>query len=406
MLKTPHRLAVTVHGERDDASAPGSRTRLLVALSLGWAALQAGRFLLPPLLPSIQADLGLSGAAVGLALTGFGLVYAAVQYPAGAASDRLTRASLILPGFVVLLAAVALLGLSVHPLLFLVAVLLLGVGKGLYASPSRALVGDRYAEDRGRALGIYSAGTDLGGLAAAGLAVVVLATATWRLAFLPVFVVLALTAVLYVAWNRESLGLERVPLSPGRTAGRVLATREQRSYLVAFSLFYFAVGGVTNFYPTLLVRARGVDPGLASASFALIFLVGLVVKPSAGAASDRFPRLAVAMAGLLLATGGLALVLVGPGLPAVAVGTVLTALGYKIQFPIADAVVIEAAPDAETGGDLGAARGAFLAANALGPGVVGLVAEAGGYPLAFWLMAGALLAAAVVLGAESRQSGR
>lgn len=390
---------------RTALSRPGYRTRLLVALSLGWAALQAGRFLLPPLLPRIQADLALSPAVVGGALTGFGLVYAVVQYPAGAASDRLSRASLLLPAFVVLLAAVGLFGLSTAPLVFLVTILLLGVGKGLYASPSRALLGDLYADHRGVALGIYSAGTDLGGLAAAGLAVVVLATPGWRVAFLPVLVVLAVVATLFLVWNREPYGLEGVPLAPAATAGRVLATQAQRERLLAFSLFYFAVGGVTNFYPTLLVTARGVPEGIASASFALIFLVGLFVKPGAGAASDRLPRLLVAVGGLLLAAGGLALVLVGPTLAWVAVGTVLTALGYKVQFPIADALVIEAAPTGDVGGDLGAARGAFLFAGALGPGAVGLVAQAAGYTLAFWLMVASLAASATLLAVQYRREG-
>jgi predicted MFS family arabinose efflux permease len=386
-------------------SRPAYRTRLLVALSLGWAALQAGRFLVPPLLPRIQADLVLSPALVGGALTGFGLVYAVVQYPAGAASDRLSRASLLLPAFLVLLGSFALFGISTTAWLFLAAILLLGVGKGLYASPSRALLGDLYAEHRGTALGVYSAGTDLGGLAAAGIAVVVLATPGWRAAFLPVVAVLAVITVLYVVWNREGYGLEAVPLAPTATAGRVLATRGQRERLLAFSLFYFAVGGVTNFYPTLLVEARGLSEGLASASFALIFLVGLFVKPGAGAASDRLPRLLVAIGGLLLGAIGLAVVLVGPGLLGVAVGTVLTALGYKIQFPIADALVIEAAPAGDVGGDLGAARGAFLAANAAGPGVVGLIAEVAGYALAFWVMAASLVASAGLLALQYRREG-
>lgn len=389
---------------RELLSSPSYRTRLLASLSLGWATLQTARFLLPPLLPRIQADLGLSAGAVGVALTGFGLVYAVVQYPAGVASDRLSRPSVLLPGFLVLLAAIALLGLSVAPAVFVVAVLLLGVGKGLYASPSRALVSEWYADRRGRALGIYSAGTDLGGIAGAALAVVVLATPGWRLAFLPVLVVLALVTVLYAAWNREPYRFGRVPIAVGATAGRVLATTEQRERLVAFSLFYFAVGGIANFYPTLLVTVRGLPEGLASASFALLFLVGLVVKPSAGAASDRFPRLLVSVVGLLVAAGGLALVLVGPGLAGLAAGTVLMALGYKVQFPIADAVVLEAAPEDDVGGDLGAARGAFLGANALGPGVVGLLAEVSGYALAFWLLAATFVASAVLLGRQYLRS--
>lgn len=388
----------------DDAEQfAGYRTRMLVSLSLGWAALQCGRFALSPLLPRIQATLGLTSAAVGLALTLFGLVYAVVQYPAGVASDRLSRASLLVPGFLVIVLAFLVLAGSVTPWLFVLAVVLLGVGKGLYASPSRAMLGDLYGANRGRALGIYSAGTDLGGLVAAGLAVAVLATTTWRATYVPIVVVLALVAGLYGLWNRESIARDRVQLDPRSTVDRVLATRAQREQVVAFSLFFFVVGGVTNFYPTFLVTARGVSESVAGLSFALIFVVGLVVKPGAGVVSDRFPRLLVSVAGLLLAAVGLTLVIVGPGLGSVAVGTVLTALGYKTQFPIADAVIIEAAPATEIGGDLGAARAAFLGANALGPGVVGVVAFLTTWGHAFALLAVGYVGAAILLAAQYRR---
>ena len=375
---------------------------MLVVLALGWATLQGGRFLLPPLLPRITETLGFSPGGIGLALTGFGLVYALVQYPSGTYSDMLSRATLIVPGFLVLLAGFALIGLSVTAGVFVVGVVVLGVGKGLFASPSRALLGDLFTARRGRALGIYSAGTDLGGLLASGLAVVVLATATWRLAFVPVVAALALVTLLFVYWNDEPYRLARVDLAPGETAGRIVATREQRELVVAFAIFYFFVGGLTNFFPTLLVEAGFSEPA-AGASFALVFAVGLLAKPTAGEVSDRFPRLLVGSVGLLVAIAGLAIVLVAPTLPVVAVGTVLVAAGYKTQFPIADAVVMEAAPSENVGGDLGAARAVFIGASALGPGFVGLVAQVASFRLAFWLLAASLLASAGLLARQYRR---
>lgn len=369
---------------------------MLVVLALGWATLQCGRFLLPPLLPRIRASLGLSSASAGLALTAFGVVYAVVQYPSGAYSDTLSRATLILPGFLVLLAGFAVLGVGVVAPAFLAGVVLLGVGKGLFASPSRALLADLFSGTRGRALGLYSSGTDLGGLLAAGLAVAALAT-TWRAAFVPVVAALLLVAALFVLWNREPYAVGWIALSPGATARRIAATPTQREALVAYAIFYFVVGGLVNFFPTLLVESGGFSEGLASGAFALLFAVGLVTKPTAGEVSDRFPRLAVSVASLLLAAAGFAVVLLAESLPVVAAGTVLTAIGYKTQFPIADAVVMEAAPEGNVGGDLGAARGVFLLANALGPGFVGVVAEFADYDLAFWLLAGLLVVSALVL---------
>jgi MFS family permease len=377
---------------------------MLLVLVLGWAALQAARFLLPPLLPRITETLGFSPGAIGLALTAFGLVYALVQYPSGTYSDVLSRATLLLPGLLVLLAGVAVVALAVAPWVFVAGLVVLGVGKGLYASPSRALVSDLFDARRGRALGIYAAGTDIGALVASGLAVATLAVGVgWRVAFVPVLVALALVTLLFVVWNREPYELRRVGLAPREAAGRIAATRDQRELVAVFSVFYFIVGGLTNFFPTLLVEA-GLSEAAAGASFALLFAVGLVAKPTAGELSDRFSRLLVGSAAFALAAGGLAAVLVAPSLPVVAAGTVLVAAGYKTQFPIADAVVMEAAPEGSVGADIGAARAVFLGASALGPGVVGLVAELATFAAAFWLLVAAFLGCAAVLARQYRRS--
>jgi MFS family permease len=369
---------------------------MLVVLSLGWAVLQGGRFLLSPLLPRITETLSLSDAGAGIALTAFGLVYAVTQFPSGTYSDKLSRATIILPAFLVLVASFVFIGVPGGVALFVFGLLLLGLGKGLYASPTRAMVGDLFSQNRGRALGIYAAGTDAGGLLAAGIAAYVLATTTWRWAFLPIVVVLALVTLLFVLWNTEPYTVERVPLGAEETLDRIVATQAQRERLAAYALFYFAVGGLINFYPSLLVDS-GFSETLASGAFALIFVVGVVVKPVAGDVSDRYPRLLVSAVGLLLAAIGFAVIVLAGSLPLVALGTVLAAIGYKTQFPIADAVVIEAAPAENVAGDLGAARGIFLGANALGPGFVGLVADLASFALAFWGLAVALLLSAVIL---------
>jgi MFS family permease len=84
-------------------------------------------------------------------------------------------------------------------------------------------------------------------------------------------------------------------------------------------------------------------------------------------------------------------------------GTVLLALGYKTQFPIVDALIIEAAPAERSGGDLGAARGLLLAAMAVGPAFVGVLADLGSYDLAFATMAAVLLGASAVLARQYRR---
>jgi MFS family permease len=392
---------------------------MLLSLSLAWAILQLGRFLLPPLLPAIIDDLAITKVTAGIALGALQGVYALTQYPSGRLSDRFTRASLIAPGLLALTLAFLAVASAVSYLFFLVAAVGIGVGKGLYTVPSRALLSDLFVERRGQALGLYAAGTDVGGILASLVALVVTggAVATllpadlgtlspgldWRAPFAPIAVALAVVTLLYLLWNREAYRLGRTEIGLVATVRRIGTTPAQREALVAFSLFYFVVGAWINFLPTFLAEAKGLEESLAAALFAVVFLVGIWAKPLAGMLSDRISRRLVAVVTLLFAVCSLVGVVVVDSLVGIVVAIGLFALGYKAQFPIADAILLDAAPDGNVGGDLGAARAVFLGVGALGPVYMGTVATAAGYPVAFAGLGGCLLVAAGLLARGARR---
>lgn len=387
--------------------------RMLVSLAVAWAVLQTGRFLLSPLLPHLIASLEVTKATAGIALGGFQGVYALTQYPSGRLSDQLTRATLVLPGFLVLVVAFLVVGAATTYLLFLAGALLLGVGKGLFAIPSRALLSDLFVERRGRALGVYTAGTDVGGIAASGIAFLVvgggaalvphagasalLEVADWRAPFLPVATVLALAGLLYAVWNRESLRIGCPAVAVGATVQRLATTREQRETLVAYALFYFMVGAWINFLPTYLAEGKRLASPLPELLFGVVFVVGVVAKPLAGTLSDRAPRRSVAVGGFAVAILALVGVVVARSVPVLVATIALFAAGYKAQFPVVDALLLDAAPDENVGGDLGAARALFLGVGALGPVYMGVVSTALGYPVAFAGLVACLLASTGIL---------
>ena len=417
--------AVTSEESAVDSDATAERLlsgytgRMLLAVSLAWAVLQAGRFLLSPLLPAIIADLGITEATAGIVLALFQGVYAVTQYPSGEYSDRWSRATLIVPGLATLVVGFVLFGLAGGLAAFVLAAVVTGFGKALFAIPSRALLSDLFVERRGRALGIYAAGTDIGGLVAAGLGVLVLSGAVWTLPalsvggltfpsvsagfpswhtpFLPVAVVLGGLLLLYAVWTRDDYVVGTWSLDAVGTVRRLVATPRQRRTLLAFGLFYLMVGGFINFLPTYLAQAKGFSAALASGAFALVFVVGAVTKPVAGGLSDRFSRESIAVAGLLLASAALAGLVVADSRLVILGGIVAMAVGYKTEFPLADGVILDNAPDGDLGADLGAARALFLVANAIGPAYVGVVATYLNYTVAFGGLVGCLLLAAGLL---------
>lgn len=394
------------------ADAPASRTsvptgggyagRILVVTALAWATLQLGRFVIPPLLPEIRADLELTLAQTGIVLTLLQGVYAVVQYPSGRFSDAWGRATLIVPGLAVLALSFLLVGGAVVYPMLLVGAAVLGLGKGLYAIPARALLSDLFVARRGRALGLFSAGTDLGGVLASVVAIVVIGGVGWRAPFVPVALILAGLGVLYVCWNREPYAMGDTTLALRATARRLLGTPRQRWTLAAYALFFFMVNGVINFLPAYLRAVKGFSPTLASGAFAMLFVLGMGVKPAAGALSDRVPRRLVSTAGLLVGAAALGGVIVATSLIGLLVATAVFAVGYKAQFPVIDALLLDAAPDRNVGGDLGAARALFLGVGSLGPTYVGVVADTAGYAVAFVGLAVALVVAAAVIAWQGR----
>ncbi|KAB1198958.1 MULTISPECIES: MFS transporter [Haloferax] len=370
---------------------------MLLSVSLAWAVLQTGRFVLSPLLPAIIEDLQITEATAGVALAVLQGVYAITQYPGGEYSDRWTRATLIVPGLALLVVGFATFGIAGGLVGFLVAAVVTGVGKGFFAIPSRALLSDLFVERRGRALGVYAAGTDLGGLLASGLAVLALTYGTWRTPFLPIAAVLGVLTVLFAVRSTEGYTVGPATLDVSGTLRRVLASPAQRRTIVAFGLFYFMVGGFITFFPTYLIQAKGFDEQLASATFAIVFLVGITIKPVSGSLSDRFRRESIAIVGLLVAAGSLAVLSFVDGRAFIFLAVVGLALGYKMEFPLADAIIFDNAPEEDRGADLGAARAFFLGANAIGPAYVGVVATYLSYVAAFAGLVVALVVAAGLL---------
>ncbi|MEZ3117190.1 MFS transporter [Halobaculum sp. MBLA0147] len=391
----------------------GYTGRLLASLSLAWATLQVGRFLLSPLLPAIIADLRVSTATAGLALGALQLLYAVTQFPSGRLSDAFSRPPPIVAGLVAICCSFLLFSVATSVVGFVAAALVLGLGKGLFAVPSRAQLSDVFVEKRGQALGVYAAGTDAGGLTASVVGVVVTSGAvagvtafteppSWRAPFLPLAGLVGLTAVGYVVWNEAPYRVGWPEFGFRATVRRLLTTRAQREALTAFALFFFVVGAWVGFLPTYLATAKGFSEATAAGVFAVVFVVGFAVKPVSGRLADQFPRRAVAVGGLVLSVGALGAVIVLEGLGAVVAAVAVYAVGYKSVFPVVDALLLDAAPDANVGGDLGAARAVFLGVGAFGPVYLGWMADTAGYRVGFLGLAACLLVAAGLLARDLR----
>jgi MFS family permease len=336
-------------------------------------------------------DLVITEFQSGLAFTLLWGLYALCQYPSGRLSDNLTRKSLLVAGLSLVVAGFAVLASAPDYPLFLVGAAIVGTGAGLYPTPARALVSDLFVERRGQAFGLHTASGDVGGAAAAGLAVAALAVAGWRSAYAPVLAVLAGVALALHVWGREAYDrpeASRAAVVAGladarQTARRLWGNPRLRWLLLAYALYAFTWQSAAGFLPTFLRVSKGFPAGLASGGFAALFLVGAAVKPLAGSLGDRFPRAVVAAGALVVAAAALAGLLAASGTLLVGLAVVVFAGGLMAYPPVMQALLMDTFPDGSMGGDLGATRTVYIGLGSLGPSYVGFVAGRVSYAAAF-----------------------
>jgi MFS family permease len=288
--------------------------------------------------------------------------------------------------------------------MLLVGVGVVGLGAGLYPTATRALISDLFVDRRGQAFGLHTAAGDLGNAAAAGLAVIAVAVATWQAAFLPVVALLGGTLIGIHVWSHEEYVLEAASLDIRATGRRLFGNVRLRWLLLAYMLFAFTWQSTTGFLPTFLQFEKGFSVELASSGFALLFLVGTLIKPVSGLLGDWFGRTTIAVSSLVLGVGGLGVVLVAESTLMIFGGIGIFAAGLMAFPPVMQAFLMDLFPDATMGGDLGAMRTVSIGFGSLGPTYVGYVAELDSYTMAFvGLSVCMLVSAGIVAGYERRK---
>lgn len=217
----------------------------------------------PPALPSLRADLGLTLVESGLIQTMMYLVGGTFGMFGGALADRFGPKRVALIGLGMMTAGGLLGALAGNYALLLVSRFLEGLGFILFAVAALPLlVAVTLPRDRATALSIWSCYMPTGGTAALLVAPVALATLGWRSLWLGLAAYAALCAALLVRY---------VPAPPfGGNVGSLglLAGSLTRPGILALCLVFICYTGqwtsLMTWLPTFVVEERGAGPLAAS----------------------------------------------------------------------------------------------------------------------------------------------
>jgi MFS family permease len=271
----------------------------------------ADRYVLPAVLPKIQADLGLTPLQEGLLGSSFLFVYAIATLPLGVWADRSIRKNIVALCVGIWSVATVLAGFTVNFLQLFSVRSVLGIGEAGYAPASLSLLGDFFSkEKRGRILSYWSAGTLLGAAIGFTLGGLVADAFGWRYAFFIVGIPGLIAA--FLAWRmlepkrgafENAEGGEHEDEAKGAQAhggigkdfrGSLKKLRHIPTYwtLVAALVFsFFTIGGTSFWLPTYFVDSFHLSVGRAGLiSGAVLVGSGLIGTVAGGWLADFVQR--------------------------------------------------------------------------------------------------------------------
>ena len=383
---------------------------ILSVCTLGFMQTHIHRVGFAPLIPTFVADLQLTYAAAGAIMTAYFWTYTAVQVPIGLLVDRWGARRVMVAFMAVLVLGAALFPLSRTYTQSLLARALVGLGAAAVWVPSLRLITEWFrAEERGRVIGILSAGGALGGTSALLLIPLLADRWGWRWGYAATLVPVLLTLALFALFVRGGDGPSGAAPGGGLLAlRRVLGTGVIWWFNVSVLLFYGAYFSMVTWLPTFLVNALRVTPAQAGFVTSLLTAGTIVSWPLAGLITDRIGRRkwVYLFSQLMSVVVSLVFALAGPHLSFAGAAGVALAAGVLFGGMITPFVmVVELFPRELAGTASGIVNTFCFLGSLIIPVLLGRVVDVtGSFPAAF-LVAAAVQALAFVTACFTRDTG-
>ena len=375
------------------------------------AGLAAGAHLtkVPPALPALREELGLTLVESGFIATMFNVMGMTVGMLAGVLCDRFGHKRLALAGMAVMVAG-GLLGAAAPGFgALLLSRFLEGIGFIVFvvSAPALLTAAVERPRDRSRALGLWSSYMPTGGTIALLAAPVLIAAWGWRGLWTGIAVATALAALVF--WRAVAVA----PYGGVSSLRLVVESLAQKGNLVLAALFALYVAQWTSvmiWLPTFLVDEHGVSTRAAALATALMVLVNAPGNIAGGWLLSRGVRRASLIVGASLIAAACELAMLTDALPpALRYGAVLV---FSLCIGVIPASIFAGLPvHARTPQHIGTGNGivnqASQAGQFFGPLLLAWLASTlGGWHATLWAMlafaAGAALCGVLVGAIENR----
>lgn len=379
-------------GLTSNATSSGARlyTPAFIALCLAEFAYFTAQGLEIPLAPLFAAGpLGADKAGVGITVGALSLTALVLRPTAGRWADARGRRPLLIGGALLYGLATAAHALAPNLVVMIGLRLLLGVADAFFFVAGFAVLADLAPRARmGEALSINSLSLYLGIAIGPIVGQTLLGVGGFTLAWLGAAGIVGLAVLLAI----------RIPeTAPERPADAPPVALIHRAALLPGSLLLAGISAMAGFFAFVAIHAESIgvtDWSLVLLQFGLIVVVTRLIFARL---PDRMPPYRLGAGALALTATGIATVALIPTPVGLFVGAGILAAGVAFTTPAFFAAVMTRVEPHERGAAMGTMTIAIDLAFGGGPMLFGLVAAAGGIPVAF--IAGSGVAAAGAIGA-------
>jgi predicted MFS family arabinose efflux permease len=368
----------------DERAVYSQSMRILALISSGHALSNFYALCLPPLIPFLKADFGVSYAALGLVLSIRSFSAGILQVPVGILVDAAGAKRVLLGGLLLMTVGFGIFGAAPSYAWLIFGAVLLGFGMStLRPSNYKILNASIPPAWMGRAYGVNMFSAHAGRAVAPAITIALTALWSWRLAVAAITVTgLVIVAGLVSQWRivRD----DTLPVRDGKETRileelRLLASRTIALFFVFYLLSALATNGLHSFSVVALVQLQNTPIEAASGALTGFLAAGAIGVLAGGFIVDKTPRHAmVAAICLLLSTAGL-LMFTRVSMTAVAIVALMSFVGLLqgVIRPARDMMVRAVLPVASFGKAIGMIGTGAAIGGAVAPVTFGWIMDIG-----------------------------
>ena len=393
--------------------------RYVVILALGWVVIWISRMMFTPIYPVLSDFFGgVSNAELGAISSFYFLGYVIMQIPSGILVDRFGMKQVIVPGFLVFFAGVAVMAISTTlPMLYAGSVIS-GAGCGTFYGIAYTITNVFVPkEKKSLATAVVNSGTAIGSGAGLVTASLLVGThiITWQTLVACTGILALIMAVVFAKTlpgrtkktDTAELELEREEKGSGEGIKKLFKPKMVAAYIVYFSTLY-AYYLISTWLPNFLETERGFAGSFTGIVSSLVFFAGIPGALVFSRLADRMPEKKIALIAILQAAAAITLFFMVQPLPQpliVALIVLYGLLGKLTVEPIIISWLGDFAPKDSVTTTFGVFNFFGMSASVFAPSVTGSLTDSLGSGVYGYYLAIAIVIAftAIFLGIACRK---